>query len=170
MLLRASLIVWLCCSAVARDGIWLDVPYVEQEKNGCGAAVIAMVMQYWRMPADSAAIQRQLYSPEARGIHASAMQRYLQGEGFRTFALKGEWSDLKDHLEKGRPLIVALQPSSRDLHYVVVTGLDWKESIVMMHDPAGRKLQKAHRRDFENEWKAAGNWLLLALPAFASSR
>ena len=28
--------------------VLLDVPFVAQEKNGCGAAVIAMVMQYWQ--------------------------------------------------------------------------------------------------------------------------
>jgi len=26
--------------------VWLDVPFVKQEKDGCGAASIAMVMQY----------------------------------------------------------------------------------------------------------------------------
>ena len=170
MLRRASLVAWLCCSAVARDGVWLDVPYIQQEKNGCGAAAIAMVMQYWRMPADAAAIQARLYSPEARGIHASEMLRYLRDEGFRTFALKGAWGDLREHLEKGRPPIVALQAGGRDLHYVVVTGIDWRENLVLMHDPAGRKLQKQHRAVFEREWKAAANWMLLALPAPSSSR
>ena len=29
-------------------GVWLDVPFVKQEKDGCGAASIAMVMQYWQ--------------------------------------------------------------------------------------------------------------------------
>ena len=30
------------------SGVWLDVPFVKQEKNGCGAASIAMVMQFWQ--------------------------------------------------------------------------------------------------------------------------
>src|ERR1043165_5812507 len=29
------------------SGVWLDVPFIKQEKDGCGAASIAMVMQYW---------------------------------------------------------------------------------------------------------------------------
>src|SRR4029077_18169216 len=28
-------------------GVWVDVPFIRQEKDGCGAASIAMVMQYW---------------------------------------------------------------------------------------------------------------------------
>ena len=29
------------------SGVWLDVPFVSQQKDGCGAASVAMVMQYW---------------------------------------------------------------------------------------------------------------------------
>jgi len=78
-------------------GVWLDVPFVKQEKDGCGAASIAMVMQYWQyqqgMPAgqysDAIQIQRALYSPKARGIYALDMERYFKGKGFRTFTIRG---------------------------------------------------------------------------------
>jgi hypothetical protein len=32
-------------------------------------------------------------------------------------------------LEKGRPLIVALNAGHGDLHYLVVTGLDWQRIL-----------------------------------------
>src|ERR1051325_2629565 len=100
----------------ATSGVWLDVPFVRQEKDGCGAASIAMVMQYWRgqqgKPADPVAdaerIQRSLYSPKAHGIYASQVERYFEQHGFQAFVFKGNWSDLRPHLEKGRPLMVAL--------------------------------------------------------------
>ena len=104
--------------AAQQPGVWLDVPFVRQEKNGCGAASIAMVMQYWQRQqgevasADAEQIQRALYSRRAHGIYASDMERYFQQHGFRTFAFAGEWKDLKEHLEKGRPLIVALKPGA----------------------------------------------------------
>ena len=155
-------------------GVWLDVPFVKQEKDGCGAASIAMVMQYWqrqqREPAspdsDAVQIQRALYSAKAHGIYASDMERYFKEKGFRTFTIRGEWKDLKQHLDKGRPLIVALNPAGggRPLHYVVVTGVDQGESIVMVNDPAQRKLLKLERSSFEREWSAAGKWTLLVLP------
>jgi len=170
----------LClCGVVLRaqsSGVWLDVPFIKQEKNGCGAASIAMVMQYWlrqqsqdRNPAteaDADAIQRALYSEKAHGIRASDMERYFQQHGFRTFAFQGGWDDLRRHLEKGRPLIVALKPMPADnaLHYVVVAGLDTSQSVVLVNDAAQRKLLKEDRRSFEREWKAVGNWTLLALP------
>jgi len=169
----------LCCLlalgvAYAADspGVWVDVPFIPQEKNGCGAASIAMIMQYWEQQqgrsadANAGEIQRELYSRPAHGIYASDLERYLEQRGFRTFALRGDWNDLKQHLSKGRPLIVALEPSSvgGPLHYVVVAGLDDQQGIVMLNDPAQRKLLKESRSNFEREWSAAGKWTLLAVP------
>src|SRR5216684_880984 len=46
----AVLLLGVCGVLLAADlpGVWLDVPFVKQEKDGCGAASIAMVMQYWQ--------------------------------------------------------------------------------------------------------------------------
>lgn len=154
--------------------IWLDVPFVQQSREGCGAACIAMVMQYWAAKsggkpdeaADASFILKQLHSPEAHGIYASTMEKYFEDQGYRTFAVQGTWADLGQHLEKGRPLIVALQPTGngRVLHYIVIAGLDSANNLVMFNDPAGRKLSKLDRRTFEKEWKATANWMLLAVP------
>jgi ABC-type bacteriocin/lantibiotic exporter with double-glycine peptidase domain len=161
-------------SAAQSAGVWLDVPFVRQEKDGCGAASIAMVMQYWLKQqgraglksADATEIRRALYAPGARGIYASAMERYFQQHGFRAFPFRGEWKDLQDHLRKGRPLIVALKPSGADapMHYVVVVGLDSQAEVVLLNDPAQRKLLKADRSRFEKQWSATNKWTLLALP------
>src|SRR5919204_3586987 len=85
--------------AAEDSGVWIDVPFVKQERDGCGAASIAMVMQYWlkqqgsaiTASADAARIQRALYSSKGRGIYASDLERYLQQHGFRTFAFAGTW-------------------------------------------------------------------------------
>ncbi len=159
--------------AAAPPGVWLDVPFVKQSEDGCGAAATAMVMQYWLQQqgraadatADPAEIQRALYSPQAHGIYASRLERYFQAHGFQTFAFAGAWDDLRQHLEKGRPLIVALKPATgAPLHYVVVAGLDSQQQLVLLNDPAERKLLKRERSSFEKEWHGAGNWTLLAVP------
>jgi ABC-type bacteriocin/lantibiotic exporter with double-glycine peptidase domain len=170
------LCIWCLCGFVfaATPGIWLDVPFIRQEKDGCGAASIAMVMQYWRTqqskPIDSSAnavvIQRALYSRKDHGIHASALEHYFQQNGFQTFAFAGKRDDLKQHLAKGRPLIVALKPSPLEtsLHYVVVVGLDPEQDVVYVNDAAQRKLLKQEWPGFEKQWSAVGYWTLLALP------
>jgi hypothetical protein len=91
----------LCSAAPAAEAvnIWLNVPFVKQQKDGCGAAAISMVMQYWEKHQDLSAgpvsdydhIQSALYSPRAHGIYASAMERYFRQNGYRVFAFSGGW-------------------------------------------------------------------------------
>jgi predicted double-glycine peptidase len=159
-------------------GVWLDVPFVKQTEDGCGSAAISMLLQYWTAHgtpaeparADAAAIQKRLYSRKARGIFASDMQSYLQETGFQVFAVEGEWKDLQEQLTQGRPLIVSMQPGSVNapLHYVVVTGMDWRNGAVFVHDPARGKLIRVERAEFEKEWRPNHNWMLLAVPKKAA--
>lgn len=169
------LMVMLCAVLFAAEpsSIWLDVPFVKQAKEGCGAASIAMVMQYWQQQqgqpmssfADPMHILRALHADSAHGIYTSDMERYFQQNGYRTFAFLGEWADLKRHLGKGRPLIAALKPgSSPELHYVVVVGVDEDHKLVLLNDPAQRKLLKEDKSRFEQEWKATEYWTLLVVP------
>src|ERR1700724_2608618 len=147
------------------SGVWLVDTYVRQPEDGCGSAAIAMLLEYWSAHGtpvaagrtDVAAIQKQLYSRKARGIFASDMERYFRESGFREFAVRGEWSDLRPHLEQGRPLIISIQPGSAKvpLHYVVVTGMDWEREAVFVNDPARGKLLRLERRELEEEWQAA---------------
>jgi uncharacterized protein YvpB len=175
-----ALLAWLAAataaaaSAQAPQAVWIDVPFIHQPREGCGAASLSMLMQYWAHqqnqsppPAsDVDSIQRQIYSPAEHGILASAMQTYLHDHGFQVFALSGQWSDLETQLQKGRPLIVALRPEGQSaLHYVVVDGIDPPRGLVMMNDPAERKLLSQERAAFEKDWSATGHWMLLAVPA-----
>lgn len=172
---KLILLVSLCSLAWAAvaPGVWLDVPFVRQAKDGCGAASLAMVMQYWvrqqglsSAAADASIIQEALYTGSVHGIYASEMEHYLQQHAFRAFAFRGEWADLEHHLRQGRPLIVALKPPGigTALHYVVVAGVNPEPQQVLVNDPAERKLLKRDWPTFEREWNAAGYWTLLALP------
>ena len=174
ILLIASLGALDVSSQEGSLAVWLDVPFVKQEKNGCGAASISMVMRYWSrvadLPApgaaDPSAIMHHLYAKDAKGIFASAMQRYFNEEGYQAFVFKGEWIDLGRHLSRGRPLIVCLKENGKEglLHYAVVTGLDPRQDGVLLNDPARRKLLRMDRASFERCWHAADNWTLLAVP------
>ncbi|HEV2297980.1 MAG TPA: C39 family peptidase [Candidatus Acidoferrales bacterium] len=154
-------------------GVWLDVPFVAQKKNACGAASLAMVMQYWAsqrgashaQAADDVAIEAAL-DPRAKGISNDAMVAYLKGNSYQAFAFSAGWNDLRENLGKGRPLIVALGPQGAKgpLHYVVAAGIDWVHDFVFVNDPAQRKMMRVARSEFEDEWKATGNWALLAVP------
>ena len=175
--MRRQIIVWFVCFSLARSaaesGIWLDIPFVPQPAEGCGAASIAMIMEYWRgqgyrteeRASDVAYIQHLLFSPESHGIRASAVQDYFEKHGFQTYVFRGDRALLAQHLGRGRPLMVALKPAGKaPLHYLVVAGLESEQDVILVNDPAQRKLLKVGLRDFEHEWQAAGNWTLLAVP------
>src|SRR5690348_16122673 len=89
--------------ADAQQASWIDVPFVKQPAEGCGAASIAMVMQYWdnhdphlsavggrQADSDVDRIQQELYSKPARGIYASDLQQYLMAHGFATYVVHGD--------------------------------------------------------------------------------
>ncbi len=159
--------------AVPSSAIWIDVPYVHQPREGCGAASLAMVMAYWAgkqgkilgADGDVTAIQQELYSPRDHGITADNLAGYLRRHGYQVFAINATWNDLEQQLRKGRPLIVALRPrGQKELHYVVVDGIDSSRGLITVNDPAERKLLTRERTGFEKEWSATRNWMLLALP------
>lgn len=160
--------------AAEAPAIWIDVPFVPQVKDGCGSASISMVLQYWAKKggqaspdfADAEKIQAALFSPTEGGIAASRMESYFQKSGYRTFAFRGEWSDLKRHLEQGRPLIVSLKGSGPygPLHYVVVVGIDSQRGYLFVNDPAQQKMLRISRQGFESEWSSEHHWTLLAVP------
>jgi hypothetical protein len=77
------------------------------------------------------------------------------------------WEDLVDNISKGRPLLVAIEVNARGAaqHYVVVAGVDESRQIVLINDPARRKLIPMARADFERRWNAMQRWTLLAVPA-----
>ena len=172
----AAVLMGTACGAAFRggtDGVWLDVPFVAQTKDGCGAATLAMVMQYWERhegqgmepAADPQRILRALLGRRAHGIYASAMVNYLRAHGYRAFAFTGDWAMVEEHLRRGRPLIAAVRPEgSHALHYVVMAGVEPERKIVLVNDPERRKLMQVEETEFEREWKATGHWTLLAVP------
>ncbi len=165
-----SIIGAAALSTAAPAGIWLEVPFVKQRENGCGAASASMLIQYWareypHLKAESAArIFQLLYSPQKKGIPSRELVRYLEDLGFQTFTLTGDWEALRWHLLQGRPLIVALSEGHGNLHYVVVTGLHFGREVALLNDPARRERYPVARRKFERAWRKADNWALLALP------
>jgi uncharacterized protein YvpB len=124
-----------------------------------------MLLAYWNRAGEATVqqIHQSTYVPEMNGAPASALKRYLSARGFRVFDFEGAWSDLREQIAKGRPVIVCLRPGARaQRHYVVVAGI--AESHAWLNDPADRKLRRIGRAGFEKAWAAADRWMLLAVP------
>lgn len=165
-----ALFVILTVAGAAATSTPLDVPFFRQEKNGCGAAAVAMVAHYWgsrvgppELPSPKQIYQR-LYDAERRGIALAGMKRYLEELGYRAFTFRGERRDLEGHLSKGRPVIVSLKKkTSRGLHFAVLTGVE--ADHVWLNDPTRTRPSRVKQAEFENQWQSADRWVLLAAPA-----
>ena len=170
---RRHVLVLVTCASLAASATRpaLDVPFFTQQKNGCGAASVAMMIGYWAgqpatkpiaRPSPERVYQR-LYDAERKGILLADMKRYLEEIGFRAFTLRGRWIDLENHLAKGRPIIVGLKkPRARQLHFAVVVGA--ADNQVWLNDPTRKKSSRMKLTEFTRQWELADSWMLLATP------
>jgi predicted double-glycine peptidase len=180
MLMKGAALLLLFFAPIpsASRAIWINVPFVAQPRDGCGAASVAMVMQYWdaqqhapvKAGAQVEAIQKQVFSRRLHGATPGALEAYLKQHGFLVFGVRGSWKLLQEQLQKGRPIIVAMRPpAQRELHYVVIDGIDPVRRQILMNDPELRKLLPESREEFEKDWSATHQWMLLAVPRPPSS-
>lgn len=169
--LRLLLALGIWTASLAAVDQPLQVPFFSQAKNGCGAASVAMLIHYWASVRPTGVVSpppeqvyRQLYHAGQDGIALADMRRYLEGLGYRAFTLRGQWSDLEQHIGKGRPVIVALKRrNSGPLHFAVVTGL--QADRVWLNDPTRKKANRLKKADFTWQWESGGNWTLIATPS-----
>jgi hypothetical protein len=154
-------------SAIERgDGhALIDVPYLPQTLELCGAAALAMVLRYWGdrtvLPTDF----RSLVKPSAREIETTDLAAAVTARGWRAFTSvgpAGTRADLQRQVDQGRPVIVLIEPTPGRFHYVVVVGVT--SSSVVFHDPARTSFDVAAADEFDHEWRGSLNWRLVVLP------
>jgi len=160
--MRLLIIVLVAWAAYAQP---LPVPFIQQRKNGCGAASLAMVMSYWEGPNHTETkVYGDLYDARRKGILLDDMKRYLIERGFHAFTIRGQWSDVETHLAKGRPIIIGLRrKKGKGIHFAVLAGT--QGGSVWLNDPTRKKVHRMERADFRKQWELAGSWMLLAAPA-----
>jgi len=147
------------------NACFVDVPFIKQEKNFCGAASLAMVFKYWGKNISQYAIADEIYDKSKKGISSGSLKSYSEECGFLAFIYKGELENIKENIKKGRPLIVALSAKTpRIFHYIVFVGFDENQSLILVNDPYSGKLKEMKLEEFIKKWKESNNWTLLVLP------
>jgi ABC-type bacteriocin/lantibiotic exporter with double-glycine peptidase domain len=145
-------------------GLPIDVPFVRQAENTCGAASLAMVLRYWKEDVTHDAIAARLSGHEQRGIPGSSLQAFARERGLMAIAYEGDTALLRDYVAKGRPLIVAWKQGARRFHDVVVVGHDDARGEFIVHDPAKGPSRRVKQKAFEKRWAGTGHWTLLVMP------
>jgi tetratricopeptide (TPR) repeat protein len=146
----------------------LEVPFVPQRKDTCGAAALAMVMRYWHEEVSHDDVAGSLLTPELHGIAGSRLAEFARGRGMVAVPYRGDMTNLREQIGKGRPLIVAWDVG-RGYHDVVVVGFDDERGAVLVHDPAVGPSRAVRIRTFEKRWSGVGYWTLLVLPEKAAA-
>jgi ABC-type bacteriocin/lantibiotic exporter with double-glycine peptidase domain len=155
---------------LAREGGWEVVETVadvrQVTRGDCGAAALAMVLNYWGHPSTRDEIGRASMSTGAQGIRADDLRAFARGLGMQAFLIRGQPDDLDREVHLHRPLLVGL--SKRYFfrsypHYEVVVGLNRHKRRVLTLDPA-HGLRINNRDDFVAEWSKAGRPMLVVFP------
>jgi tetratricopeptide (TPR) repeat protein len=139
----------------------LDVPFVAQRKDTCGAAALAMVLRFWGDDATHDEVARTLLRPELHGIAGSKLAEFARGRGLEAVAYRGDMANLREFVGKGRPLVVAWDMGRGRYHDVVVVGFDDQHDAVIVHNPAEGASRRVASGAFEKRWQGAGYWTLL---------
>ena len=184
-----------CQSLTGKDPYWGTEPparfsgtllSIEPEKQlteySCGAAVLTSTMRYWHVTVDQAELLKEKPpgSPQ-HGYSLSELKEMAKTHHFAAFAYRSDIQDIKQQLDAGRPLVVALvvdstyindtgllgmglgkwvqqmlSPSYR--HYVIVIGYD-ETQLVLMDPVLG--IKTVQQSDFLRLWHKLGNAALL---------
>lgn len=141
----------------------LDVPYVPQSERLCGGAALAMILRYWGEPNVRAEDFASLAPAGERGITGDSLVSAARARGWLAFPMQAKASDVRDHLDRGRPVIALVDVGAPIRHYVVL--LASTPRGVLLHDPAVAPFRAETQEEFDRAWSAAGRWALLVLPA-----
>lgn len=145
----------------------LDVPYVPQSEDMCGAAAVTMALRYWGATDARMSDFEPLLAPDGSGIAASDLHRATLDMGWEAVSFSGDLKSISEQIARGRPVIALIAVGGGRFHYVTVVGR--LENAVVFHDPAISPYQMMDPQDFEREWAESGNWTLLVLPPESGS-
>ena len=175
--------IWLCGCANARfyEGADLSlapkativhgVPIVAQtDKYSCGRACLASVALYYEVPFTTVEEVTLSGAQREEAWAAAELVRAAESFGLVAFGYEGSFDDLKDNIQKNRPVITLLDTPPKvanypafewivetsttavsQPHWVVVLGLGHNEEVII-HDP-NKGLLTMSRKTFDKQWQ-----------------
>ncbi len=143
------------------------------ERNYCGPACLAMVLNYWdeTRSFSQRKITDEIYDSQSQATYNSEMVLYPRTKGFESYSFQGNLQILKDVVGKDIPVIV-LTKTIRQIakgHYRVVIGFDDDQDQIIFHDPyfGGRTAMSS--KDFMKVWELGkgrnqSRWMMAVVP------
>jgi len=144
-------------------GEWIrsaPTPVVRQgQQTDCGLAALAMVAGAWGRRWSVGDMARHL-KPTDKGVRLGALRDLARARGLEAYVVKGQFKDLQNELEKGRPVLLGLvlpfDQNNNLHHFEVAIAVNPRNGTVVTLDPATGDMMKRSREVLDLEWKRAG--------------
>jgi len=140
------------------------VPFVKQEPLKCGPAALASVLLFYGYPASADDIAAEVYSGKLRGTLISDLENYARSRNFKTAIGQGTVDQLKQYLDSGKPVIVAVDTGFWRIskpHYLLVYG--YGESGFVAHSGTDPSQIYSYSK-FQRLWNKTGCTFLVVFP------
>jgi hypothetical protein len=142
-----------------------NVPFIPQEVNQCGPAVLAMVLQHYNAHIMTEELTTQVYTVSLKGSLQTSLISSSRRHGFVAHVIYGTGNLFKE-VSNGFPVIV-LQNLGLSWcpvwHYAVVTGYDIEQGFVLLHSGLTPNKQ-VPINVFSRTWARSLYWGLVVLP------
>lgn len=143
------------------------------ERNYCGPACLAMVLNYWDKTRsfNQRKITDEIYDSESQATYNSELVLYPRTQGFESYSFQGNLGILKEVVGKDIPVIV-LTKTIKQLakgHYRVVIGFDEGRDQIIFHDPFFGGRHAMTSKDFMKVWELGKGrnqfrWMMAVVP------
>jgi len=143
------------------------------ERNYCGPACLAMVLNYWdeTRSFSQRKITDEIYDSANEATYNSELVLYPRTQGFESYSFQGDLRILKEVIGKGIPVIV-LTKTIKQIdkgHYRVVIGFDEDEDQIIFHDPYFGDRKAMTSKDFMKVWELGkgrnqSRWMMAVIP------
>jgi tetratricopeptide (TPR) repeat protein len=148
------------------EGHYIDgLRFFKQDKNFCGPAALAVVMNYWGDDITQEKIAEHIYKESIKGSLTVDLESYAYKRGF--FAQAGSFTldELGPKLRDGIPIIVIVQvmPFIKKNHYLVLFGYNDTREVVIVYS-GKEEPELMSYKDFVRKWESAGKWALVVCP------
>jgi len=143
------------------------------ERNFCGPACLAMVLNYWdeTRSFSQRKITAEIYDSESQATYNSELVLYPRTKGFESYSFQGNLRILKDVVGKDIPVIVLTKTIKQIAkgHYRVVIGFDDDEDQIIFHDPYFGDRNAMTSKDFMKVWELGkgrnqSRWMMAVVP------
>ena len=141
------------------------VPFHPQERDQCGPASLAMVLEWGGLPVDPDTLRSQIFTPGRAGSLQSDIVAAARRHG-RVAHPVSTLDELLTELSAGHPVLVlqnlGLSWYAR-WHYAVAIGYDLPDRSILLH--TGRSARRRTGLElFERTWARGGHWAIVVLP------